>query len=50
MSQTSSENLKGIKESINESTQAMENVAATAQNQAELAQTLNELVQKFKVD
>ncbi|WP_027622987.1 methyl-accepting chemotaxis protein [Clostridium lundense] len=49
MAQGSSGNLSEIKESINESTEAMESVATTAQNQADLAQKLNELVQRFKV-
>ena len=49
MAQGSSENLNGIQESINESSGAMEQVAYTAQNQAELSQRLNEIIGKFKV-
>jgi methyl-accepting chemotaxis protein len=49
MSQNSLLNSDKIQSSINESTIAMEQVAQTAQDQAELAQRLNELVQKFKI-
>lgn len=49
MAQRSSGNLEGINESIDESTKAMDQIAYTAQSQAELAQDLNELIQKFKV-
>lgn len=38
-----------IKDSMNETTKAIEQVALTAQSQAELAQKLNEMVQKFKI-
>lgn len=47
--QESAENTDTIQGSINETTQGMEQVAVTSQNQAELAQNLNELVQKFKI-
>ncbi len=49
MTQTSSDNLNGIQESINESTKAVEQVAITAQSQAELAEKLNEIILKFKI-
>lgn len=49
MAQKSSGNLDGINESVDESTKAMEQIADTAQSQAELAQDLNEMIQKFKV-
>ncbi|MBS6500587.1 MAG: methyl-accepting chemotaxis protein [Clostridium sp.] len=49
MAQKSSGNLDGINESVDESTKAMEQIANTAQSQAELAQDLNEMIQKFKV-
>lgn len=38
-----------IANNINETSRAMEQVASVAQNQAELAESLNNLVQKFKV-
>ncbi|AGX41737.1 HAMP domain-containing methyl-accepting chemotaxis protein [Clostridium saccharobutylicum] len=47
--QKSNEQVETIKESINETTQALEQVATTAQGQAELAEKLNEIVQKFKI-
>jgi methyl-accepting chemotaxis protein len=47
--QKSSEHSEVIKESMNETTQGLEQVALTAQSQAELAQRLNEIVQKFKL-
>ena len=34
---------------MDETTKAMEQVALTAQSQAELAQKLNEIVQRFKI-
>jgi len=34
---------------MNETAQAIEQVALTAQSQAELAQKLNEIVQQFKI-
>ncbi|MDI9216605.1 methyl-accepting chemotaxis protein [Clostridium tertium] len=49
MAQISSGNLDGINESVYESAKAMEQVANTAQAQAEFAQDLNEMIQKFKV-
>lgn len=45
----SSEDTEEIKIGVNETTKAIEQVALTAQNQAELAQKLNERVQKFKL-
>jgi methyl-accepting chemotaxis protein len=48
-SQKSSEEAVTIKESIDETTKAIEQVALTSQSQAELAQKLNEVVQKFKI-
>lgn len=47
--QKSSENAESIQEGIDESQKATEQVAITAQSQAELAQRLNDLVQKFKI-
>lgn len=38
-----------IKENINETTMAIEEVAKTAQNQAELAQDLTKMIQKFRI-
>ena len=49
MAQRSSGNLEGINESVDESTKAMEQIANTAQSQAEFAQDLNGMIQKFKV-
>jgi hypothetical protein len=34
---------------LNKTTQALEHVALTAQSQAELAQKLNEIIQKFNI-
>ncbi len=48
-SQKSSEDSVIIKESMDETTRAIEQVALTAQSQAELAQNLNEMVLKFKI-
>ena len=48
-SEKSSEHAEMIKESINETTEGLEQVAITAQGQAELAQNLNEVIQKFKI-
>lgn len=45
--QKSSEQVETIKVSMNETTQAIEQVALTAQEQAESAQRLNEIVSKF---
>ncbi|OOM11785.1 methyl-accepting chemotaxis protein [Clostridium saccharobutylicum] len=47
--QKSTEQVETIKESINGTTQALEQVATTAQGQAQLAEKLNEIVQKFKI-
>lgn len=47
--QKSSEEVATIKESMDETTKAIEQVALTAHSQAELAQRLNEMVQKFKI-
>lgn len=47
--QESSQNTDIIKDSIDETTRAVEQVSVTAQGQAELAQRLNEMVQKFKI-
>lgn len=49
MTGESSENLGEIQEGINESSLAMEQVANAAQAQAELAQELNLVIQKFKI-
>ncbi|WP_097026942.1 methyl-accepting chemotaxis protein [Clostridium peptidivorans] len=48
-SQKSSGEAERIKISMDENTKAIEQVAITAQSQAELAQRLNETVQKFKI-
>jgi methyl-accepting chemotaxis protein len=45
----SSEQAETIKESMNETTQGLEQVALTAQSQAELAQKLTEIVQRFRI-
>lgn len=47
MTQSSSENVEFVKESINEATEVMANIALTAQNQAELSQKLSDIVSKF---
>ncbi|WP_238915141.1 methyl-accepting chemotaxis protein [Clostridium sp. YIM B02555] len=47
--QKSTEHALKIKESMNETTQGLEQVASTVQGQAELAQRLNEIVQKFRI-
>jgi len=49
VTQKSSGHAEIIKVTMNETTQGLEQVALTAQNQAELAQKLNEIVQKFKI-
>lgn len=49
VTQKSSGHAETIKESMNETTHGLEQVALTAQSQAELAQKLNEIVQKFKI-
>ena len=46
---TLTEQADKIKESIPETTKAIDQIASTAQNQAELAQNLNEMIQKFKI-
>lgn len=48
-SQLASEHTGSIKNNIEETSKAMVQVAQTSQVQAELAQKLNELVQKFKI-
>lgn len=48
-SQKSSEEAEIIKESMGDATKAIQQVALTAQSQAELAQNLNEIVQRFKI-
>lgn len=40
---------ESIKENMNETTQALEQVAVTTQSQAELAQKFTEIVQRFKI-
>lgn len=47
--QRSSNEADAIINNINETSKAIEEIALTAQSQAELAQELNEMVQKFKV-
>jgi len=47
--QKSSESTETIKERIYETTKAIEQVAITSQNQADLAEKLNEMVNRFKV-
>ncbi|WP_026888120.1 methyl-accepting chemotaxis protein [Clostridium beijerinckii] len=47
--QQSNEQVATIKESVDETSKAIEQVALTAQNQAGLAQKLNEMIQKFKI-
>jgi methyl-accepting chemotaxis protein len=49
ITQKSSENAETIKESVDETTIAMGNIAMTIQSQAKLAQKLNEMVLKFKI-
>ncbi|BCZ47806.1 methyl-accepting chemotaxis protein [Clostridium gelidum] len=48
-SQKSSGEADTIRESMNETTKAIEQVVLTAQSQAELAQKINEIVHKFKI-
>lgn len=48
-SQKSSEEAVTIKEGMDETTKAIEQVALTAQSQAELAEKLNEVIKKFKI-
>ncbi|RXM57956.1 methyl-accepting chemotaxis protein [Clostridium tetani] len=49
MVQKASQNLNSIEEGVDESNQAMEQLAHTANQQAEIAQNLNKMVLKFKV-
>jgi len=44
-----SEHSEMIKENIDETTNAIEQVSLTSKSQAELAQKLNEMVLKFKI-
>lgn len=48
-SQKSSEEAVTIKEGMDETTKAIEQVALTAQSQAELAEKLNEIIKMFKI-
>lgn len=48
-SQKSSEEAVTIKEGMDETTKAIEQVALTAQSQAELAEKLNEVIKKFRI-
>lgn len=48
-SQLSASRTGDIQYSVDETTKAIEGVSQTSQNQAELAQKLNELIQKFKI-
>lgn len=48
--QSSSEGTIDILSSLNETNQGMEQISITAQSQAQLAESLNELIQKFKID
>ena len=41
--------LDRIKESMDETSNAMDQIALTAQGQAELSQSLNEMIRKFKI-
>ncbi|MSR91737.1 methyl-accepting chemotaxis domain-containing protein [Inconstantimicrobium porci] len=45
--QKSSAEVNSIKENINDTSKAIEQVAITAQSQAELAQKLNDMIKKF---
>ena len=45
--QKSSAEVNSIKENINDTSKALEQVAITAQSQAELAQKLNDMIKKF---
>jgi methyl-accepting chemotaxis protein len=49
MSQRSSENTSDIEESLNRSTSSMEKMSGTAEQQSMLANSLNEMVKRFKV-
>lgn len=48
-SQKSNEQAEGIKDSMNETKKSIEQVALTAQKQAELSKRFNETVEKFKI-
>ncbi|MDU4752740.1 MAG: methyl-accepting chemotaxis protein, partial [Clostridium butyricum] len=47
--QKSSENIERIKISVDETSKAIEQIAETAQSQAEFALNLNDIVNKFKI-
>jgi methyl-accepting chemotaxis protein len=47
--QKSSENVETIKESIEETTKAISQISVTAQAQAEMAEKLSEIAQRFKI-
>lgn len=47
--QASSENADSVVDIVDESTNAAKQVAETSQNQAEMAQVLNELFHRFKI-
>ncbi len=47
--QKSSENIERIKISVDETSKAIEQIATTAQSQAEFALNLNDIVNKFKI-
>lgn len=49
IAEKSSGNIEAIQISMNDATQGVEQVARTSQSQAEFAQRLNEVVQKFKI-
>jgi Methyl-accepting chemotaxis protein len=49
IAQKSSENAETIKDNINETTKAVEQVALTSKHQAELAEKLNEMINRFKI-
>lgn len=49
LAQNSSENVTTIDDSITEVSEGINQIAATAQSQAEMALSLNEIVQKFKL-
>lgn len=49
LSETCSTNSSMITDSVSETTKVIEQIAITAQNQADIAQKLNEIVQQFKI-
>ena len=49
MTQSSHDSLEEIREGVNESAVAMEQIASSAQGQAQLAQDLNQIISKFKL-